>query len=212
MQTLERVTEPEVQVDGVHGEGNGVEVFLEDVVQTPSQVGKDVQMLEGTPFTPYLYAPLELAQVIGEVVSGNAFAREVHARAGRIGCAEMAVINMSGEVAVEHVGEVRTGHQFPAVADFIVGQYGDGEVGIVDLGLYASRPQTGQLAAVGIDDLHVVVLHRGFGIHAFAFQTQADGDSPLLLRVQPAGTVALDVEGNAAGAVAVDAPDLVGQG
>lgn len=45
----EYISEPEVQVDGIHGECNGFEIFLKDVVQAPGQVGVYGKVLIGTP-------------------------------------------------------------------------------------------------------------------------------------------------------------------
>ena len=47
-------------------------------------------MLEGAPFTAHLYAPLEFAQVIGEVVGGNAFPGKVNALSRSVGDAQAA--------------------------------------------------------------------------------------------------------------------------
>lgn len=74
---LEPISESYVQVDGIHGKGYCIKVFLENVIQSPRQVGMYIQMLEGTPFATQLQAPLEFAELIAKVVGGNAFAFEV---------------------------------------------------------------------------------------------------------------------------------------
>ena len=49
---LEGIPETHIQVDGIHGKGNCIEIFLENIIQSPCKVGKYTQMFEGTPSTP----------------------------------------------------------------------------------------------------------------------------------------------------------------
>ena len=46
---LEGIPESYIQVDGIHGKGNGIEIFLENIIQSPCKIVKYIQMLEGTP-------------------------------------------------------------------------------------------------------------------------------------------------------------------
>lgn len=75
---LERIPESYIQIDGIHGKCNGVEFFLEDVIQSPSEVCVNIQVLESFPFASQLHSPLEFAKIFGEVVGCNAFAAEVY--------------------------------------------------------------------------------------------------------------------------------------
>lgn len=140
MQTLERVSEPYVQVNRVHGKRDGLEILLKDVVQAPREVGVDVQVLEGAPLAAHLHAPLELTQVVGEVIGGYAFAGEVDARTRGIRRTQVSFIHISREVAVYQIREIGACHDFPAAAYLVVGQHGQGEVRVVHLGLHVSRP------------------------------------------------------------------------
>ena len=64
---LEGIPETHIQVDGIHGKGNCIEIFLENIIQSPCKVGKYTQMFEGTPVYTSLHAPGKLAQVIRKV-------------------------------------------------------------------------------------------------------------------------------------------------
>ena len=75
---LEGIPETHIQVDGIHGKGNCIEIFLENIIQSPCKVGKYTQMFEGTPVYTSLHAPGKLAQIIRKVVSGNGTVGEVY--------------------------------------------------------------------------------------------------------------------------------------
>ena len=45
----EYISEPEVQVTGVHGEGDGFKILLEDVVQSPCKVGMYSEVFVSSP-------------------------------------------------------------------------------------------------------------------------------------------------------------------
>lgn len=75
---LERISESHIQVNGIHSESNGIEIFLENIIQAPSQVSVNVQMLESSPFSAELYSPLEFAQLMRKVVRCNAFSTEIN--------------------------------------------------------------------------------------------------------------------------------------
>ena len=49
---LEGIPETHIQVDGIHGKGNCIEIFLENIIQSPCKVGEDIQMLEARQSTP----------------------------------------------------------------------------------------------------------------------------------------------------------------
>ena len=42
---LEGIPETHIQVDGIHGKGNCIEIFLENIIQSPCKVGKYTQMV-----------------------------------------------------------------------------------------------------------------------------------------------------------------------
>ncbi len=75
---LEGIPETHIQVDGIHGKGNCIEIFLENIIQSPCKVCKYTQMFEGTPVYTSLHAPGKLAQIIRKVVSGNGTVGEVY--------------------------------------------------------------------------------------------------------------------------------------
>ena len=57
---LEGIPESHIQVDGIHGKGNCIEIFLENIIQSPCKVGKYTQMFEGTPVYACLHAQANL--------------------------------------------------------------------------------------------------------------------------------------------------------
>ena len=63
---LEGIPETHIQVDGIHGKGNCIEIFLENIIQSPCKVGKYTQMFEGTPVYTSLHAPGKLAMAPSE--------------------------------------------------------------------------------------------------------------------------------------------------
>ena len=79
------------------------------------------EMLERFPFAPELDTPLELTQLVGEIVSCDAFTGKLHFGTGLVGCAQVTLVHVSGEVAFQQVGEVRTCRYYPALADAVVG-------------------------------------------------------------------------------------------
>ena len=121
------------------------------------------------------------------------------------------LVHVSGEVAFQQVGEVRTCRYYPALADAVVGKDGNGEIGVFHFGFDSTRPKTCQLSAVGIDDFHTVVLYGGFGSHVLVLQPQSQGKSPLFLFVEPLGGITFDGNGDAR-CVAVYLAYLLGQG
>lgn len=58
---LERIPESYIQVNGIHIKSNGLEIFVEYIIQAPIQVGMYFQMLERFPIHTCLNSPLELA-------------------------------------------------------------------------------------------------------------------------------------------------------
>ena len=169
------------------------------------------EMLERFPFAPELDTPLELTQLVGEIVSCDAFTGKLYFGTGLVGCAQVTLVHMSGEVAFQQIGEVRTCRYYPALADAVVGKDGNGEVGVLHFGFDSTRPKTCQLSAVGIDDFHTVVLYGGFGSHVLVLQPQSQGKSPLFLFVEPLGGITFDSNGDAR-CVAVYLAYLLGQG
>ena len=100
---LEGIPETHIQVDGIHGKGNGIEILLENIIQSPCKVGKYTQMFEGTPVYACLHAPSELAQVIRKVVSGNGTVGEVDFLSGRITFTQITFIYVSAKITVHPV-------------------------------------------------------------------------------------------------------------
>ena len=164
-------------------------------------------MLVGFPLGPGLHAPLELAQVVGEVVGGF---RHVGARPRGVAVAQIAVVGRAREVAVVHPCHVGAGRNGPAVAHGIGGQHGEGEVGVAHLGLDVSREGAFHVSAVALGHLHVVVFDGGVGLHALRLKTHADEHAPWRI-VETLLHGALDGDAHG-GVVAVDAAYLAGQG
>lgn len=105
---LEGIPETHIQVDGIHGKGNCIEIFLENIIQSPCKVGKYTQMFEGTPVYTSLHAPGKLAQIIRKVVSGNGTVGEVDFLSGRITFTQITFIYISGEFLIHQVGYICT--------------------------------------------------------------------------------------------------------
>lgn len=118
---LECVSESDVQIDGIHGKGDCVEIFLEDIVQSPSQCAVHVQVLEGTPFAAQLQSPLEVAQFVGEVVGGYVPVVELYFAAALVRSTQVPFVNIAGKVAFKQVGYVGTKRKGPTIGNLVVG-------------------------------------------------------------------------------------------
>ena len=208
---LERISEAHVQVDGIHREGNRVEIFPEDIVQSPRQVGVHDQVLEGLPLRADLRAPLELPQLVREVVRRPVVARELHLRARRVVFPQVAFVHVSGEFPARDEREVRSRREAHPVVQAVQGHDRYREVRVLHLCLHAAGPVAPQLLAAVADNLHAVVLHRGVRLHALVLQTEAEHHAPRLPLAEPFLHVALQGDAER-GAVLVDGPDLAGQG
>ncbi len=90
------------------------------------------EMLERFPFAE-LDTPLELAQFVGEIVSCDAFTGKLYFGTGLVGRAQVTLVHVSGEVAFQQMGSLRTCRYYPALADAVVGKDGNGEVGFFTL-------------------------------------------------------------------------------
>ena len=138
-------------------------------------------MLVSLELAAQLYAPCKTAQVVAEVVSGALYLGLV-ARGHTI--ADITVVSLALERAIDEVRKVRSGLHLPTVVEGISGQHREGEVIVIHLGLYITRPGTYHLArcALGrivVGGLHVVVLHLGVGFHAFVFEAHAYHGAPV---------------------------------
>ena len=67
----EGVCKPEVAIDGIHLEGDCVEVLGEGRVESPLHVGEYIQVRECPPLEAQLHAPIALDQFVREVVGGT---------------------------------------------------------------------------------------------------------------------------------------------
>ena len=208
---LEGVAEAYIKVDGIHGEGDGLEVFLEDVVQTPVEIGVDVEVAEGTPGDAGLHAPLECAQVFGEVIGGDALAFEHDFVARGVAFAQVTVEDVAGKVAAGHEREVGSGGDTQAVVGLPGGKDGHGEEGGAVLGLDLSGPASGHAFAAVADDFHAVVFGACFGFHAFCLEAESEDDAPFFLSSQPFGDVSSDGDVDV-GRVAGEGAYLFGEG
>lgn len=207
----EGIAEAYVEVDGIHGEGDGLEVFLEDVVQPPLEVGMDVEVAEGTPSHSGLHAPLEGAQFVGEVVRGDAFAGEGNFAAGGVSFAQVSIEDVSGEVSAGQEGDVGACGDAETLVGFPGCQERDAEVGGAEFGLDLAGPASGHAFAAVAYDFHVVVFGACFGFHAFCLEAQAEDDAPFFLPSQPFGDVTAQGEVDV-GRVAGEGAYLFGQG
>ena len=100
------------------------------------------EMLERFPFAPELDTPLELAQLVGKIVSCDAFTGKLHFGTGLVGGTQVSFVNMSGEVALQQIGEIRTGRQYPTLADVVISQNGNCQIGVLYLCLDPACPKT----------------------------------------------------------------------
>ena len=75
---LEHIAKPNVHVYGVHGEGDGVEVAWENVVNPISEVCINGEMLKSTPRTTSLKAPKPAAKVAIKIIDRRFVVGEVN--------------------------------------------------------------------------------------------------------------------------------------
>ena len=68
---LEGIPETHIQVDGIHGKGNCIEIFLENIIQSPCKVCMYSESFESIPSSTGFYSPLECTQVIREIIWGG---------------------------------------------------------------------------------------------------------------------------------------------
>ena len=110
----ECIAESQIQIDGIHGEGYGLEIFFEQVVQSPGEMGIYLQVAECFPVGSYLYSPLEFTFMFAEVVGCHSSVGKVDFIARRVSFTEVSLIDISGEGSVQQIREVWTGMQTPA--------------------------------------------------------------------------------------------------
>ena len=152
----------------------------------------DVEVSEGTPGHSGLHAPLEGAQVVGEVVGGDTFAGEGDFVAGGVSFAQVSVEDVSGEVSAGQEGDVGPGGDAEAFVGLPGCEEGDAEVGGAELGLDLAGPASGHAFAAVADDFHAVVFGACFGFHAFCLEAESEDDAPFFLPSQPFGDVSSD--------------------
>ena len=102
-------------------------------------------------------------------------------RAGRVLVTDVAVVGRPFECAVHHVGEVGSGFHHPALVEVVGGEHGDGQIVVVHFCLDLSGPCSAYGAAtIIVHGFHVIVLHGGVGLHALAFKSESEHESPFL--------------------------------
>ena len=91
-------------------ETDALKVFGKSSIQPPSQVGVNAQVAIGSPFTADVYAPLEFAEIGGEIISRF---RHIHLGAGGIAFTQVTVVGRTGKLAVRQIGQIRTELDIP---------------------------------------------------------------------------------------------------
>ena len=68
LSSSEEIAEAEIEIDGIEVESHGLERGFEYIVAAPGEIGVDKQVLVGSPCDATLHTPLEMAQIIAEVI------------------------------------------------------------------------------------------------------------------------------------------------
>ena len=143
-------------------------------------------MFVGLELAARLDAPVEFAQVVGEIVGGAGHFRlfacgvlvadvgiRTYLYAVRI--EDVLAIGFASEFSVKHPGKVRADADAPTFVDVVRTKHGEGQVAVVHVRLDVARKRTFDFArTIGVDGFHVIVLDGGVRAHAFVFEADAD--------------------------------------
>ena len=121
---------------------NGVETFLEDIVETVGQFRIDGEMAVGAPRASNLYAPHSVTQVVVKLISSLLTGRIDNLLTRWHSRAPITVLDIAGETATGEKRDKSACADLPPVVDAIVDSDWNGEESLVVVDIHKTRPIT----------------------------------------------------------------------